>query len=151
MEGARQLQGWRRRPSWRCTLLTQACLCIALYAAFNIGSLRAPRSGEESGGHVTGGSRYQDLYFMSVGGGARPLQQQAQLLWQMENVARKYRAAFIVNLSELGDNDPLTYNASFNFPSLKVPWYAIPLLKEVHHSTAYCILWESMLSETLVS
>lgn len=28
----------------------------------------------------------------------------------MENVARKYRAAFVVNLSELGDSDPLMHN-----------------------------------------
>uniref|UniRef100_A0A1D1Z9Z7 Killer cell immunoglobulin-like receptor 3DL2 n=1 Tax=Anthurium amnicola TaxID=1678845 RepID=A0A1D1Z9Z7_9ARAE len=125
MEGSRQDQQWRRRePSWWCTLLTQASLCVVLYVALNIGRPQMARRGNERGGDISRPWSHLDLYFMSVRGGSRPLEPQAQLLRQMENVARTFKADFIVNLSEHGDSDQLMQNATLHFPSLNVPWYA---------------------------
>ncbi|TXG60779.1 hypothetical protein EZV62_012142 [Acer yangbiense] len=109
-----------RKPTWVCTLVTQLCLCLALYGALNLGQ---PQK-----------SIYQksdDFYFISVGGGFRPFKQQTHLLklflllMKMERVANSYQARFVVNTSELGENDPLKQNATMIFRSLKVPWYTI--------------------------
>nr|DAD27368.1 TPA_asm: hypothetical protein HUJ06_028836 [Nelumbo nucifera] len=108
------------KTSWVCTLVTQVCLCLALYGALNIGM---PQRSVYSTA-IRGGGRPLDLYFISVRGGSRPLQQQTHLLKQMEKVARIYGAKFVVNISELGEDDPLMQNGTLHFPSLKVPWYS---------------------------
>ncbi|XXG58910.1 hypothetical protein AAC387_Pa04g1095 [Persea americana] len=83
--GHHQLPG----RSWGCTLFTQIALCISLYMAFYMGdTLKFDKNRENAG-------RDHDLYFLSVCGGKRPLEQQTHLL-------------------KLGTS---------NFPSLKVPWY----------------------------
>lgn len=101
-------------PSWAWTLFTQLSLCLALYMAFNIAA--PPKSNANS-------NRDIDLYFLSVCGGHRPLKQQTHLMKLMEMVARKYKIKFVVNISELGEDDPLSHNGTLNYPSLSVPWY----------------------------
>ncbi|CAN0901070.1 hypothetical protein LINGRAHAP2_LOCUS21206 [Linum grandiflorum] len=97
------------KRSWTCTLITQVCLCIALYLAFNIGNPHQPFP-------------RRDIYFITVQGGFRPLHTQKHLLKQIEDVARNYGAKFVVNISELGESeDPLTRNAS-QLPTI-IPWY----------------------------
>lgn len=56
----------------------------------------------------SGSSRPLDLYFISVRGGFRPLNQQTHLLKQMEKAAKTYKARFVINISELGEDDQLT-------------------------------------------
>ncbi|XP_054789850.1 uncharacterized protein LOC129295361 isoform X2 [Prosopis cineraria] len=102
-----------KKTSWVCTVVTQVSLCFALYIALNLG--RPPK--------FIYGRTSLDLYFISVKGGFRPLQQQLDLLKQMEKVAKTYRASFLVSSSELGEDDPLFQNATRQLPSLKLPWY----------------------------
>ncbi|KAJ4950436.1 hypothetical protein NE237_027268 [Protea cynaroides] len=106
------------KPSWVYTLLTQICLCLALYLSFHLGERHTPVY-QSSNGRGTP----HDLYFLSVRGGYRFPQQQFHLLQRMEKVAKTYKAKFVVNISELGDDDPLMQNGTLHFPSLKVPWY----------------------------
>ncbi|XP_042509061.1 uncharacterized protein LOC122084686 [Macadamia integrifolia] len=107
------------KRSWVSTLLTQACLCFALYLSFHLGEREIPIYSRTSGRGTP-----LDLYFLSVRGGYRLPQQQRHLLQQMEKVAKTYRAKFVVDISELGDDDPLMLNGTLlRFPSLKVPWY----------------------------
>lgn len=101
----------RLRPSWLRTVLTQAALCLAFYAAFNI----AGRSGGER--------EAMDVYFLSVRGGAWPVREQAQLLRQMEKAVKVHKAKFVLNIREFGEDDPLMQNATLRFPLLKIPWY----------------------------
>ncbi|XP_059454262.1 uncharacterized protein LOC132184591 isoform X1 [Corylus avellana] len=101
------------KPSWFCTVLTQVFLCFAVYLALNLGQ---PQKAIYQ-------NRALDLYFISVRGGFRPLKQQTHLLRLMEKVAKTYNAIFVVNTSELGEDDPLMQNGTLLFPSLKVPWY----------------------------
>ncbi|KAB1225991.1 hypothetical protein CJ030_MR1G018410 [Morella rubra] len=105
------------KPSWFCTIFTQLFLCFALFLALNLGQRQEPIYGSRSE------NRGLDLYFISVRGGFRTLKQQTHLLKQMEIVAKKYKASFVVNTSELGEDDPLMQNGTLLFPSLKVPWY----------------------------
>ncbi|KAJ1410372.1 Metallo-dependent phosphatase-like, partial [Sesbania bispinosa] len=105
------------KTSWACTVITQLCLCFALYIALNLGH---PQSLVKTN---TSGHDPLDLYFISVKGGFRPLSQQFHLLKQMEKVARTYKASFVVSSSELGEDDPLMQNATQHFPSLRLPWY----------------------------
>ncbi|CAI0542473.1 unnamed protein product [Linum tenue] len=92
------------KRSWTCTLVTQLCLCVALYLALNIGEpqqqqpwQRLPRRPDDV------------IVFVTVrGGGFRPFQTQTHLLKQIEDVVRIYGARFVVNFSELGEEDPLT-------------------------------------------
>ncbi|XP_030954813.1 uncharacterized protein LOC115977224 [Quercus lobata] len=103
-----------KKPSCFCTIFTQVSLCFALYLALNLGQpIYSKRSD----------SRALDLYFISVRGGFRPLKQQTQLLKLMEKVAKVYNVSFVVNTSELGEDDPLMQNGTMLFPSLKVPWF----------------------------
>eukprot|EP00258_Populus_trichocarpa_P029496 XP_024445515.1 uncharacterized protein LOC7489458 isoform X1 [Populus trichocarpa] len=108
-----------KRRSWACTFVLQVSLLIAFYLALNLGqpqkSIFQNRNGTSSS------RRPLDVYFLSVRGGYRPLKQQNLLLKQMEKVASFYRARFVVNVSELGEGDPLTQNASRLFPPQKVP------------------------------
>ncbi|RVW73612.1 hypothetical protein CK203_056960 [Vitis vinifera] len=72
--------------------------------AFNLGRpWEKPMSQSSSGS-----SRPLDLYFISVRGGFRPLNQQTHLLKQMEKAAKTYKARFVINISELGEDDQLT-------------------------------------------
>ncbi|CAA6672263.1 unnamed protein product [Spirodela intermedia] len=128
-EHQRQCVPWRR-PPWRSTLIAQVLLFVALYGALSIGRTQMPRSGDEESGYISMTSRHRDLYFISVGGGSRPRDQQMQLLRQMENIARTFKVEFVVNLSELGKKDPLVQNVSFYFPHLRVPWYATSVSSE---------------------
>ncbi|XP_016651929.1 PREDICTED: uncharacterized protein LOC103341243 isoform X2 [Prunus mume] len=106
------------KPSWVPTLVAQACLCFSLYLAFQLGQPQKPMY------HGTSGTtRPLDLYFISVGGGFRPLNQQTHLLKQMEKVVKKYKAKFVVDISDLGKDDPLMQNGTLLFSSLKLPWY----------------------------
>ncbi|KAL5842047.1 hypothetical protein ACOSQ3_012650 [Xanthoceras sorbifolium] len=101
-----------KKPTWVCTSVIQLCLCFALYGALNLGQ---PQKSIYQKSH--------DFYFISVSGGFRPFEQQTHLLKLMERVAKFYEARFVVNTSELGEDDPLRQNATMLFPSLKVPWY----------------------------
>lgn len=106
------------KPSWICTLATQVSLCLALFLALNIGHLQ-----NKYGYDNKSDGRPIDLYFISVTGGFRPLNQQTYLLKQMEKVVKTFKAEFVVNISELGEDDPLMQNVTWHFPALKVPWY----------------------------
>ncbi|KAJ6863369.1 hypothetical protein NC652_040044 [Populus alba x Populus x berolinensis] len=112
----------KKRRSWACTFVLQVSLLIAFYLALNLGqpqkSIFQNRNGTSSS------RRPLDVYFLSVRGGYRPLKQQNLLLKKMEKVASFYRARFVVNISELGEDDPLKQNASRLFPPQKVPWYS---------------------------
>ncbi|KAK7411594.1 hypothetical protein VNO78_03029 [Psophocarpus tetragonolobus] len=101
------------KTSWACTLITQVCLCVALYIALNLGQPQP----------LVNISATSDLYFISVKGGFRPLTQQFRLLNQMEKVARVYQPSFVVSSSKLGEHDPLMQNATQHFPFLRLPWY----------------------------
>ncbi|XP_020699011.1 uncharacterized protein LOC110111451 [Dendrobium catenatum] len=116
----------RRRSSeqlsWRGTLLTQAALCLALYGAFSIGTPQQSRKP----GLMSGRTRRRELmdfYFLSVRGGFWPADEKSQLLQQMSRTAVLYDAKFVVNIGDLGQDDPLMQHASLNFPMLKIPWY----------------------------
>ncbi|WJZ98305.1 hypothetical protein VitviT2T_016837 [Vitis vinifera] len=69
---------------------------------------------------------------LGVRGGFRPLNQQTHLLKQMEKAAKTYKARFVINISELGEDDQLTqcktmaskFNGTWRFSTLKVPWYS---------------------------
>ncbi|KAF7806510.1 Metallo-dependent phosphatase-like [Senna tora] len=103
------------KTTWVCTVVTQISLCFALYVALNLGQ---PQNFIKRSG-----STPLDLFFISVNGGFRPLQQQFDLLKQMEKMAKTYKVGFIVSSSELGEDDPLMQNATQQFPSLRLPWY----------------------------
>ncbi|KAL6221384.1 hypothetical protein ACLB2K_009135 [Fragaria x ananassa] len=105
-----------KKPLWVPTIVAQVSLCLCLYLAFQLGQ---PQNSVYL--HRTSESR--DLYFISVRGGFRPLKQQTHLLKQMARVAKKYKAKFVVDISDLGKDDPLMQNGTLHFSSLKVPWY----------------------------
>lgn len=107
-----------QRKSWVCTLTTQISLCFALFVALQIGRPQKPILY-----HNTTETSHHDIYFISVRGGSRPPKQQTDLLKQMAEVVKTYKAKFIINISELGEDDPLMLNATWNFQSFKVPWY----------------------------
>ncbi|KAJ4845615.1 hypothetical protein Tsubulata_005751 [Turnera subulata] len=103
-----------KKRSWACTLVTQVSLCVAFYVALNLGRPQ----------YLVQQKRIPlDIHFISVSGGYRTLQQQTLLLKQMENVMKLYNVSFVLNISELGEDDPLRQNASRLFPSLNTPWY----------------------------
>ncbi|XP_059635478.1 uncharacterized protein LOC132277657 isoform X2 [Cornus florida] len=114
------MRGEMKKQSWVWTCLTQLSLCFALYLALKMGQ---PHN------HNTSLSRPIDFYFITVTGGSRPLQQQTHLLKQMKKVVKTYNARFVVNISELGEDDPLMQNATLYFQSPKVPWYTTRALK----------------------
>ncbi|KAG7942597.1 hypothetical protein I3843_16G111800 [Carya illinoinensis] len=105
------------KPSWFRTIFVQVSLCFVLYLALNLGQPQKPIQRNRSG------NRALDLYFISVRGGFRPLKQQTHLLKLMDKVAKAYNVSFVVNTSELGEDDPLMQNGTAFFSSLKVPWY----------------------------
>ncbi|KAG6625677.1 uncharacterized protein LOC122299100 isoform X2 [Carya illinoinensis] len=105
------------KPSWFRTIFVQVSLCFVLYLALNLGQPQKPIQRNRSG------NRALDLYFISVRGGFRPLKQQTHLLKLMDKVAKVYNVSFVVNTSELGEDDPLMQNGTAFFSSLKIPWY----------------------------
>ncbi|GLT85375.1 hypothetical protein SLE2022_035660 [Rubroshorea leprosula] len=106
-----------KRPSWVCTLATQVCLCFALYMVLNLGQ-------PQESVYRHGSWKSRDFYFISVRGGFRPIKEQNHLLKLMEKVVKTYNASFVVNISELGEDDPLMHNVTLLFPALKVSWYS---------------------------
>lgn len=78
------------KPSWVCTVITQLSLCLAALIAFNLG-----RPWEKS---ISNCSRFLDIYFISVRGGFRPLNQQTRLLKQvfLSFIEDKYRRFFVL-------------------------------------------------------
>uniref|UniRef100_A0A2P2KIE7 Uncharacterized protein MANES_14G112000 n=1 Tax=Rhizophora mucronata TaxID=61149 RepID=A0A2P2KIE7_RHIMU len=104
--------------SWIATLVAQVFLCGALYVALNLGQPQKSNHQNRSGS-----GRPHDVYFISVRGGFRPLERQTHLLKQMEKVAKTYKARFVVNISEQGEDDPLAQNASSLFSHLGIQWY----------------------------
>ncbi|EEF38840.1 uncharacterized protein LOC8282509 [Ricinus communis] len=109
-----------KKRSWVCSLVLQVCLCVVVYLALNLGQ---PQNFVYfSRGGITS-TRNLDVYFLSVRGSYRDIKQQSHLLKLMENVAKVYKVKFVVNISELGEDDPLTKNASRLFSSMNVPWY----------------------------
>lgn len=67
--------------SWLCTAFTQLTLCIAFYVVLNIGQ---PQN--HTYGNSENGGRKIDMYFITVAGGSRPLEQQTLLLEQVRFV-----------------------------------------------------------------
>ncbi|KAK2992943.1 hypothetical protein RJ640_009452 [Escallonia rubra] len=111
------------KPSWVCTFATQLSLCCALYLVINMGQPQKPEY------HNRSEREPMDIYFISVVGGLRPLQEQTHLLKLMEMMVKAHKASFVINISELGGDDPLLQNATLYFQSLKVPWYTTTALK----------------------
>ncbi|PPR81829.1 hypothetical protein GOBAR_AA38885 [Gossypium barbadense] len=105
----------RSTTSWLRTLGIQLSLCFALYIVLNLGQPQKLVYNDN-------GSPF-DLYFISVRGGFRSLQEQTHLLKLMGNVAKAYDLKFVVNISELGEDDPLMQNVTRLSPLLNVPWY----------------------------
>ncbi|KAJ8528147.1 hypothetical protein K7X08_021839 [Anisodus acutangulus] len=108
------------KKSWVCTIITQFSLCLSLFLVINLCQNQKPmiRNGNVS-------IIPMDIYFISVtGGGLRSFQEQTLLLKQVEKVAKKFNARFVINISELGEDDPLLQNATRHFPSVKIPWYS---------------------------
>ncbi|TVU12300.1 hypothetical protein EJB05_45937, partial [Eragrostis curvula] len=120
-----------RSPQWRRTLAVQVALCLALYAAFSLGEPQLiPRGGSGGGGGLDAlrrgarGGGGGGVAFLSVAGGARTAVDQARLLRQMEAIAKVYEVKFVLNVAELGENDPLWQNGSMYFQDQNVPWYS---------------------------
>ncbi|KVI11717.1 hypothetical protein Ccrd_009868 [Cynara cardunculus var. scolymus] len=69
------------KKSWVCTVSVQLILCFALYCAINMDQLQTPtyRNGAQG--------QPDDIYFITVRGGFRPLKQQTRLLKQVIYVA----------------------------------------------------------------
>ncbi|GJW18172.1 calcineurin-like metallo-phosphoesterase superfamily protein [Tanacetum coccineum] len=105
------------KKSWVCTIMIQLVLCIGLYYAINVGQPQTPSY------RVGINSQVNEVYFISVVGGFRPLRKQTHLLKQMEKVINTYKVGFVINISELGEDDPLSQNATQYFGSSKAPWY----------------------------
>ncbi|KAI3811310.1 hypothetical protein L1987_21031 [Smallanthus sonchifolius] len=92
------------KKSWVCTVIIQFALCVALYCAINLGEPQTPT-------YRTGIHRQPNqIYFISVRGGFRPLKHQTRLLKQIEKVMYAYNVGFVINISELGEDDPLLQN-----------------------------------------
>ncbi|KAF8033779.1 hypothetical protein BT93_C0133 [Corymbia citriodora subsp. variegata] len=109
------------KKSWVCTVFTQVCLCIALYVALNLGQPQEHRDYTKS--VIRSSGRFLDSYFVTVRGGFRAPNEQTRLLKLVEKVSRTYGAAFVVNISELGEDDPLMQNGTQKHQLLKIPWY----------------------------
>uniref|UniRef100_A0A0D9WMM3 Uncharacterized protein n=1 Tax=Leersia perrieri TaxID=77586 RepID=A0A0D9WMM3_9ORYZ len=116
-----------KRPPWRRTVAVQVALCVAMYAAFSLGEPRLhrrPRGGGEEAFSLGRGGRGGGVSFLSVAGGARPAADQARLLRQMEGIAKAYKVKFVLDVAELGEDDPLWQNGSLYFQALNIPWYS---------------------------
>ncbi|KAH9654479.1 calcineurin-like metallo-phosphoesterase superfamily protein [Citrus sinensis] len=116
-----------KRPSWVCTLITQLSLCLALYVALNLGQPQKSIYQRTNG--ISSNRKGLDFYFISVTGGFRPLEQQTLLLKQMEDVAKAYDARFVINSSELGEDDPLKQNLATNLHVSFAGYLVVPVSK----------------------
>jgi hypothetical protein len=77
----------KRSPQWRRTLAVQAALCLALYAAFNLGVPQLiPPGGGGGVDALQRGARGGDIAFLSVAGGERTAVGQARLLRQVRGL-----------------------------------------------------------------
>ncbi|XP_020576019.1 purple acid phosphatase 3 [Phalaenopsis equestris] len=112
---------------WRCTVLTQATLFLALYGAFSIGTPQESQNSRLRSGKVSK-RESMNSYFLSVRGGFWPDHEQAQLLLKMSEIIELFKAKFVVNIGELGEDDPLMQNASLHFPIPSIPWYTTTAL-----------------------
>ncbi|MCD7458555.1 hypothetical protein HAX54_038568 [Datura stramonium] len=112
------------KKSWVCTIVTQFSLCLSLFLVLNLCQNQKPkiRKGNEN-------NLPMDIYFLSVTGGIWTLEEQTLLLKQVEKVAEKFNARFVINISEPGEDDPLMQNATWRFPSTTIPWYSTRDLK----------------------
>ncbi|KAI3854694.1 hypothetical protein MKW92_042597 [Papaver armeniacum] len=108
------------KRSLGCTLFIQFTLCFALFLIFNSGGTQKSTNNSKK---MTSRDMMLDLFFLSVRGGTRSIKEQNHLLNQMDQVAKIYKVEFVVNISELGEDDPLTQNGTLHFPSLNVSWY----------------------------
>ncbi|KAL8206307.1 hypothetical protein R6Q57_009858 [Mikania cordata] len=90
------------KKSWVCTVIIQLVLCFALYCAINMGEPQTPAYRNRIR------HRISEIYFISVRGGFRPVKQQTRLLNQIENMMYAYEVRFVINISELGEDDPLS-------------------------------------------
>lgn len=70
-----------------------------------------------------------EIYFITVRGGFRPLKEQTRLLKQIEKMINTFKVGFVININELGEDDPLLQNATRYFHSSKVPWYTTIALR----------------------
>ncbi|KAG5569431.1 hypothetical protein H5410_059197 [Solanum commersonii] len=95
------------KKSWVCTFISQFCLCLSLFLVLNLCQNQKPMI---RNGNVN--NLPMDIYFISVTGGIRTLEEQTLLLRQVEKVAKKFNARFIINISEFGEDDPLMQNPS---------------------------------------
>ncbi|XP_066371290.1 uncharacterized protein [Miscanthus floridulus] len=109
----------RERPPWRCTVAVQAARCLALYAAFSLGEPQLIPRGGGTGGVDALGRGSRGGAFLSVSSGARGPIEQAR---QMETIAKAYEVKFVLDVAQLGEDDPLWQNGSMYFQALNIPW-----------------------------
>ncbi|XP_060196236.1 uncharacterized protein LOC132625625, partial [Lycium barbarum] len=109
-----------KKKSWGCTIITQFSLCLSLFLVINLCQNQNQKPIIRNGNV----NIPMELYFISVTGGVRTIEEQTILLKQVEKVAKKFNARFVINISELGEDDPLMQNVTQHFPSVKIPWYS---------------------------
>ncbi|CAD6337425.1 unnamed protein product [Miscanthus lutarioriparius] len=100
----------RERPPWRCTVAVQAARCLVLYAAFSLGEPQLIQWGGGAGGVDALGRGSRGGAFLSVSGGAQGPIKQARLLRQMETIAKAYEVKLVLDVAQLGEDDPLWQN-----------------------------------------
>ncbi|KAJ6863793.1 hypothetical protein NC652_040361 [Populus alba x Populus x berolinensis] len=108
----------KKRRSWACTFVLQVSLLIAFYLALNLGQP------QKSIFQNRNGTSMLEEDIDPLNSKTFSSQKVILLLMKMEKVASFYRSRFVVNISELGEDDPLKQNASRLFPPQKVPWYS---------------------------
>ncbi|KAL7589519.1 uncharacterized protein LOC111902219 [Lactuca sativa] len=113
------------KKSWVCTVIIQLALCFALYYAINLGEPQTPTY------RLRIHRQFSEIYFISVRGGFRTPKEQTRLLKQIEKVMNTYKVGFVINISELGEDDPLLQNATQYFNPLKAPWYTTVALQDM--------------------
>ncbi|KAI3771847.1 hypothetical protein L6452_03018 [Arctium lappa] len=111
------------KKSWVCTVSIQLILCFALYCAINMNQPQTPTY------RIEFQRQPIEIYFITVRGGFRPLKEQTRLLKQIEKVMYTFKVGFVININELGEDDPLLQNATRYFHSSKVPWYSTIALR----------------------
>ncbi|CAI9298318.1 unnamed protein product [Lactuca saligna] len=107
------------------SLRPQLALCFALYYAINFGEPQTPTY------RLRIHRQFSEIYFISVRGGVRAPKEQIRLLKQIEKVMNTYKVGFVINISELGEDDPLLQNATQYFNPLKAPWYTTVALQDM--------------------
>jgi hypothetical protein len=124
-ESSAHLHGAAKEAPWLRTFLAQAALCFFLFAAFNIGQpqIKVPLSSAPDLGEARSFGPSTEFYFVSVAGGSRSLESQSRLLKQMGMIAKIYRPKFVLNIGQIGEGDPLWFNATLHPELLKMPWY----------------------------